>query len=122
VRGLEAEIVFVRDQRADGHGEPRNARERRCRQTATRLTAMARAAPARRWQVRVAGWIRFMSSHLREHPLRQQRERGVGLGAGDPSFSTAETPPATPLPVELLHGPEALRHCLATVLPSELLY
>ena len=30
-------------------------------------------------------------------------------------------PPATPLPTKY-HGPEALRHCLATVLPRELAY
>ena len=39
-----------------------------------------------------------------------------GTDCGDPSHFTAVNPPATPLP-DRSTGPEALRHCLTTVLP-----
>ncbi len=97
---IEAEIELVGDQRAGFHGVPRLlAKVHGSVPTATKRTATARVTSARGWQVRVAGWIRSIASRLREHPLWQQRETGVGGGADDPSFSTAESPPATPLPI-----------------------
>src|SRR5215471_4967679 len=52
--------------------------------------------------------------------LRQRLGEGGGRRwAGDPSYSTAEVPLATPLPIALRAlGPEALRHCLTAVLPN----